>query len=151
AAVGAVPILQGRQRVPLRRAAMVVPALALAGVLSVASWGLVNPSTSGTFLAGTGGVPGGREAGRWLPGPAPQGAHLLAIGPSMANILEFYGQRRAYGLSVSASPRDRNPAYQPVDNPDLWVRTGQVQYLVWDSYTAVRTPFFARKIRDLVN
>ena len=33
-----------------------------------------------------------------------EGATMLAIGPSMANILEFYGHRRAYGLSVSPNP-----------------------------------------------
>jgi len=117
----------------------------------VPSVAAVRPTTtSGTFLAGTGGVPGGREAGRWLHDNAPPGAQLLTIGPSMANILQFYGERRAFGLSVSANPRDRNPAYLPVSNPDRWVRDGRVQYLVWDSFTADRTPFFAAKLEALV-
>jgi hypothetical protein len=119
--------------------------------LAVPAWTLVNPSSSGTFLAGTGGVPGGREAGRWLERNAPEGSQLFAIGPSMANIVQFYGHRRTLGLSVSSNPRDRNPAYQPVANPDLWVRRGKVQYLVWDSYTANRTPFFAAKILALAH
>jgi hypothetical protein len=69
----------------------------------------------------------------------------------MANILQFYGRHRVYGLSVSANPRDRNPAYTPVSNPDLWVRSGRVQYLVWDSYSAERTPFFTDKLKKLVD
>ncbi len=40
---------------------------------------------------------------------------------------------------------------QVVTNPDLAVRTGEVQYLVWDTYTAARTPFFAGKLQALVD
>jgi hypothetical protein len=39
----------------------------------------------------------------------------------------------------------------PVPNPDLSIRQGQFQYLVWDAYTARRTPSFAKKMSDLVN
>ena len=142
------PPLVHRRRA--RRAAIAAAALTLATSLAIPSWALVNPSTSGTFLAGTGGVPGGREAGLWLAEQVPDGAQLLAVGPSMANILQFYGRHRVYGLSVSANPRDRNPAYTPVANADLWVRSGRVQYLVWDSYSARRTPFFTGKLDALV-
>jgi hypothetical protein len=127
-----------------------VLAAAVVVSLAVPSWDLVQPSTSGTFLAGTGGVPGGREAGRWLQDNAPDGTQLLAVGPSMANILQFYGGHRTYALSVSANPRDRNPAYTPVPNTDLWVRSGRVNYLVWDSYSQARTPFFTGKVMQLV-
>jgi Dolichyl-phosphate-mannose-protein mannosyltransferase len=133
-----------------RRILIAVAASALATSLAVPSWALVTPSSGGTFLAGTGGVPGGRETGLWLHERVPAGAQLLAVGPSMANILQFYGRHRVYGLSVSANPRDRNPAYTPVSNPDLWVRSGRVQYLVWDSYSAERTPFFTAKLTALV-
>jgi hypothetical protein len=143
------PWLLDPRRLRLRRATVIAAVLVAVGSLIWPAWSLVNPSSSGTFLAGTGGVPGGREAGRWLKVHAPVNSQLLSIGPSMANILEFYGQRRAFGLSVSSNPRDRNPAYQPIANPDLWVRDGRVQYVVWDSYTANRTPFFADKITAL--
>ena len=142
------PLAQRRRR---RRLAIAVAAFALATSLVVPTWALVSPSSGSTFLAGTGGVPGGREAGLWLKEKVPVGAQLLAVGPSMANILQFYGRHRVYGLSVSANPRDRNPAYTPVSNPDLWVRSGRVQYLVWDSYSAERTPFFTDKLNRLVD
>ena len=74
----------------------------------------------------------------------------MTIGPSMANILQFYGQRQAYGISVSPNPLYRNPSYQPVRNPDLQIRLGEIQYLVWDAYSAGRTSFFSDKIRDYV-
>ena len=151
AALPLMRVLRGHDRQRLARWAVAVSALAIAGSLVTTSWSLINPSSSGTFLAGTGGVPGGREAGEWLKQNAPADSQLLSIGPSMANILQFYGGHRSYGLSVSPNPHDRNPAYLPVANPDRWVRDGEVQYVVWDSYTAARTPFFAAKITALAN
>jgi hypothetical protein len=70
----------------------------------------------------------------------------MTIGPSMANILEFYGRHAAYGLSVSPNPLSRNPSYQPLVNPDLAVREGRVQYAVWDAFSASRSPFFAQHL-----
>jgi Dolichyl-phosphate-mannose-protein mannosyltransferase len=119
--------------------------------LVVPSLQAIDPAPSRTFLAGTGGVPGGREAGRWLRGHAPAGTRLLTIGPSMANVLQFYSRLHARALSVSSNPGSRNPAYVPVPNPDLALRTAQFQYLVWDSYTASRTHFFAAKARALID
>jgi hypothetical protein len=140
--VGAWP----RWRFDLPAAARGVAILALVASLGLASWGRVSSAGSTSFLAGSGGVPGGREAGRWLQASTPPGSRLLTIGPSMANILAFYGHRRGYGLSVSPNPLHRNPAYQPVDNPDLLIRSGEVQYLVWDSFTAARTPYFTERL-----
>jgi hypothetical protein len=70
----------------------------------------------------------------------------MTIGPSMANILQFYGHRRAFGLSVSPNPLHRNPSYTPIRNPDFEIRTGEFQYLVWDSYSAGRSSFFSEKL-----
>ena len=52
---------------------------------------------------------------------------------------------------MSPSPNGRNPSYVPVPNADLSIRQGQFQYLVWDAYTARRTPSFAKKMTELVN
>jgi hypothetical protein len=86
---------------------------------------------------------GGREAGYWILRHVPQGARLLTIGPSTANVLEFYGHHPVSALSVSANPHDRNPSYAPVVNPDLDLRSGEFQYIVWDAYTAAHSNFFA--------
>lgn len=121
-----------------------VLALALVASLAITSWTQVQPAATGSsFLAGTGGVPGGREAGEWVADNVPAGAGLLAIGPSMANIIQFYGHRETKGLSVSPNPLYRNPVYEPVDNPDLQIRDGALKYLVWDSYSASRSSFFS--------
>lgn len=113
------------------------------------SWSAIAPSEGeGTFLAGSGGVPGGREAGRWVGSHVPEGAQLLCLGPSMANIISFYGHRKAFGLSVSPNPLHRNPVYEPIHNPDNRIRENDLQFLVWDSYSADRSPFFSKHLLD---
>ncbi len=116
--------------------------------LGLSSWSQVQPQSAGTeFLAGSGGVPGGREAGEWVREHVPEGARLLALGPSMANIIQFYGDRKVYGLSVSPNPLHRNPVYEPVHNPDYKLRNSDIQFLVWDSYSAGRSSFFSDKLQ----
>ena len=77
---------------------------------------------------------------------APEGARMMSVGPSMANILQYYGRRKVYGLSVSPNPLHRNPVYEPMRNPDRLIRDNELQYVVWDAFSADRSPFFARKI-----
>jgi 4-amino-4-deoxy-L-arabinose transferase-like glycosyltransferase len=113
------------------------------------SWRAIQPPTTGTFIAGTGGVPGGREAGQWIKENIPSDATLLTIGPSMANVLQFYGHRKALGLSVSPNPLRRNPSYTAVPNPDFEIRSNNIQYLVWDSYSAGRSSFFSERLLEL--
>jgi hypothetical protein len=119
--------------------------------LGFSSWQRIQPQTSSLFLAGTGGVPGGREIGGWIVTHVPSNAHLMTIGPSMANIIQFYGQRKALGLSTSPNPLYRNPSYEPILNPDLQIRHSDLQYLVWDSFSAARTPFFSDKLLGYVS
>ena len=132
----------GTWRRPITAASVAVIAVSLA----IPSWQRIHPPSSGHFLAGSGGVAGGREAGAWMQAHIPVGAQMLAIGPSMANILEFYGHRKVLGLSVSANPLRRNPVYEAVRNPDLMIRHNDIQYVVWDSYSASRSHFFSDKI-----
>lgn len=119
--------------------------------LGFTSWKQIQPETSTTFLAGTGGVPGGRETGIWIQANVPSNARFMTIGPSMANIVEFYGDHPAYGLAVSPNPLHRNPSYDAIINPDLQIRNSEMQYLVWDSFSAARSPFFADKLMGYVN
>ena len=127
----------------VRQAAAVV----LVATLAATCWIRIQPAAAGSsFLAGTGGVPGGREAGLWVAANVPEGSQMLALGPSMANIVQFYGHRRVFGLSVSPNPLHRNPVYDPVHNPDLQIRHGELQYLVWDSFSAARSPFFSERL-----
>ncbi|MEU1837661.1 glycosyltransferase family 39 protein [Micromonospora chersina] len=138
----------GRSRVVrvVRAAAVVVVTLSLL----VPSWSAVNRADNATFLAGSGGVPGGREAGRWLAANTPEGSVVLTLGPSMANIIQYYGHRRSYGLSVSPNPLRRNPSYEPLPNPDWWLRHNDLHYVVWDSFSAGRSAFFAERLTVLI-
>ena len=124
----------------------VVLTLAVAGSLAPATWARIHPSSSDTFLAGSGGVPGGREAGRWIGASVPWGTTFMTIGPSMANLVQYYGHRNALGLSVSPNPLHRNPSYDPVVNPDYQIRIGEIQYVVWDTFSAGRSTFFSDKL-----
>ena len=74
------------------------------------------------------------------------GREFMTIGPSMANIIQYYGHRKAYGLSVSPNPLHRNPSYEPLVNPDRPIRDNEIQYLVWDTFSAARSSFFADKL-----
>ncbi len=124
------------------------------GVISIfmlfSSWTQIQASFSDQFTAGTGGVPGGREAGMWVKQNVPLNAKMMALGPSMANIIQFYGQRKVYGLSVSSNPLHRNPSYEPMTNPDLQFRTGEIQYIIWDSFSASRSAFFSDHLLNYV-
>jgi hypothetical protein len=69
----------------------------------------------------------------------------------MANIVQWYGDRTARGLSVSPNPPNRNPVYDPIVNPDLAIRRNEVQYLVWDSFSAARSPHFSASLERYVD
>ncbi|MFG1673126.1 glycosyltransferase family 39 protein [Micromonospora sp. NPDC049282] len=138
---------------PRARVTRVVRLAAVATValsLLVPCWRAVSQQGGAHFLAGSGGVPGGREAGRWLTDHTPDGSVILTLGPSMSNIIRYYGQRQSYGLSVSPNPLHRNPSYVALNNPDGWLRNNNLHYIVWDSFSARRSAFFADRLNTLV-
>ena len=122
----------------------------VASSIAFETWDRIQPASGGTFLAGSGGIPGGREMGHWVRANTPEGSEFLAVGPSMANLVSFYGHRKGYGISVGTNPARRNPAYEPIGNPDLAIRRNDLQYIVWDAYSASRTPFFSAKLLTYV-
>jgi 4-amino-4-deoxy-L-arabinose transferase-like glycosyltransferase/putative flippase GtrA len=138
-----------RPRLPRPVAVGVTAALLAVTIASIAvpSALAVNSTSMSGSLAGTGGLPGGRDAGLWIRENVPQGGAFLTTGPTLANIIEFYGQRRAYGLSVSPNPLRRNPAYDPISNPDRAFQLDQIQYVATDIWSAQRSPFFDGLLR----
>jgi hypothetical protein len=131
--------------------AVVSVALCMLVLTSVAveTWSRIEPRDKSVFVAGSGGLPGGRQTGTWVRKNTPLGSEFLAIGPSMANLISFYGLRKAYGVSVGPNPLRRNPAYEPIGNADLALRRNEIQYIVWDAYSAARSPFFAKTLLNL--
>jgi dolichyl-phosphate-mannose-protein mannosyltransferase len=138
-AASSLGFLRTRRTVPIALALVLLS-------LAVPSWQRVQQSHASTFLAGSGGLPGGRDAGRWIAAHVPARAQMMSVGPSMANVLQYYGHRKVYGLSVSPNPLHRNPVYQAMRNPDRLIRDNELQYIVWDAFSAARSPFFARKL-----
>lgn len=132
---------------PVRAAVIVIAVLSLA----IPSWLAITAPPSAAFLAGSGGVPKGREAGQWMRANLPEGAAVMTIGPSMANLVRFYGNRKSYALAVSTNPLRRNPSYVPIDNPDRQLRQGELNYVVWDAYSAARTPFYSQQLMTYVH
>jgi 4-amino-4-deoxy-L-arabinose transferase-like glycosyltransferase len=135
-----------RWRTTVKQGALVLVVLSL----MVPAWLSIQRSSDRVFLAGSGGLPAGREAGTWIGQNLPEGSTLLTVGPSMANVIAFYGHRHAYGLSVSPNPLNRNPSYTPVENADLELRTGTIQYAVWDTFSAARSPSFSDRLLSYV-
>jgi len=127
------------------------PATAILGTDSDQTAPAATPKAAFTFTAGTGGLEASRPVGKWIRENTLSDAHFLTVGPSFANIIQFYGGRRALALSVSPNPLRRNPTYDPVENPDLSIKTNAIQYLVYDSYSAARTPFFAHRLMQFVH
>jgi len=100
-------------------------------------------------LAGSGGLLAGRPTALWVKSHILPGSVFLTIGPTFANVLQFYSLDRALALSVSPNPLHRNPAYVPVINADKSIRGGGIQYLVYDAYSASRSIHFADRILAL--
>ena len=144
------------------RIALVTASLAVLGAASVSVVAAPAPTLLATassdeltapaygFVAGTGGLKASRPVGNWIRRNTLQSSRFLTIGPSFANIIQFYGQRRAFALAVSPNPLHRNPTYVPIANPDKDIHSGAIQYLVYDSYTAGRTKFFTNKLMGYV-
>jgi 4-amino-4-deoxy-L-arabinose transferase-like glycosyltransferase len=124
--------------------------LAAAMITATAVPALATGTSALGSLAGTGGLPGGREAGAWIDANIPEGASFMTIGPTMSNIVQFYGHRRSQALSVSPNLLHRNPAYDPIPNPDAAFRTLLIQYVAWDTWSASRSPHFSAKLLEYV-
>lgn len=141
----------GRRPTSMARAtSAVITAVLLASVAIPTLASLGGRGASGS-LAGSGGLPGGREAGRWIDENVPEGAAFMTIGPTLSNVIQFYGHRRSQGLSVSPNPLHRNPAYDPIGNPDNTIRTLKIQYLAWDIWSSSRSQHFDATLMRYVN
>ena len=132
---------------PLARSFVALMSIALAIYLGVVSLSIARngPEARGQpfqFDVEVHDFAGGREFGLWAKEHTPPDARFLTIGPSVGNVLRFYGHRESVALSVSPDPRYRNPAYVPVPNPDLWFRENGLHYIVWDYYSAERSVFY---------
>ncbi|PZR62038.1 MAG: hypothetical protein DLM71_07420 [Chloroflexi bacterium] len=142
--------MEPRRSATIGRSVAAVISVALVASIGVASLGNLGGGSATGSLAGTGGLPGGREAGTWIENHVPEGAAFMTIGPTLSNLIQFYGHRRSQGLSVSPNPLHRNPAYDPIINPDLAIRTLKLHYAAWDIWSAARSPHFDKVLMNYV-
>ena len=102
-------------------------------------------------MAGSGGIPYAREAALWIKENTPEGSVFMTIGPTIGNVIKFYANSDTLALSINPNPAKHNPSYSPIINPDLMIRNGQIQYLIYDVYSATRTQHFADKLNYYVD
>jgi hypothetical protein len=151
-----VALVRARWSTGIAAAAAFVMALAVLGPMIGPTWRagdvIRDSSFSGPFTTDVEvqDFAGGRETGTWFAEHTPSNAVALTMGPSLGNLVSFYGDRDFFALSVSQDPKLRNPAYRPIPNPDLDIRELEVQYAVWDAYTADRAPFFSTRLMSYV-
>lgn len=107
---------------------------------------IINPPEEQRYLAGSGGLPYAREAAQWIAENTPEGSVFMTIGPSMGNVIKFYSNRDTMAISTNPNPAAHNPSYKPIINPDYMLRSGQIQYIVYDMFSAARTQHFADKV-----
>ena len=126
------------------------PPRSSAASLLIPTWDRIEGSATGR-AAGRGGRAAGRARGGRVDRrrTSPRERRFMTIGPSMANLVQYYGHRKAYGLSVSPNPLNRNPSYEPLVNPDQALRDNEIQYVVWDAFSASRSPSFSSRLLAL--
>ena len=107
-----------RGRVGSRVGALIIGLIVVS--LIVPAWKDTQTPPGDSMLAGTGGVAGGREAGAWISKNTPDGAEVVTIGPSMANLIQFYGHRQR--VRVVGEPQ------RPRSEPEL---PTAVATLIW--------------------
>ena len=113
---------------------------------------LLFPSNGNTiYLAGSGGLPFAREAAQWIKENTPEGSVFMTIGPSMGNVIKFYANRDTLAISINPNPALHNPSYEPIINPDQMIKSGQINYIVYDMFSAARTQHFAEKVLHHAN
>lgn len=100
------------------------------------------PPEEKTYLAGSGGLPNAREASQWIKQNTPEDSVIMVISPTMGNIVNFYSNRDTLALSINPTPGRSNPAYTPVLDPDKMIESGEIDYLIYDVYSAQRSEYF---------
>ncbi len=113
--------------------------------------GYIYPSKDQKFLAGSGGLPNVREAALWLKENSDQNSTIMAIGPTMGNIIKFYANRDTLSLNINPTKILRNPAYDPITDPEFLIETNKIEYLVYDKYSERRSQQTADRLYYFVN
>lgn len=74
-------------------------------------------------------IPYMREAAMWIKENTHNESQIITIHSSSANLIKFYSNRDAIPLKTN-----RNPAYTSLDNADLAILNGKIDYLIYEPH-----------------
>ncbi|HEY7777973.1 MAG TPA: glycosyltransferase family 39 protein [Nitrososphaeraceae archaeon] len=95
-------------------------------------------------IAGSGGEPYAREAAIWIRDNLPNDSVLLTLDTPMANIIKYYSNNEVFSLHSN-----KNPAYTKIETADLSILSGQIHYLVYESYRAERSAYLKEEAEEM--
>lgn len=85
------------------------------------------------YLVGSGEEPHARAAANWIDDNLSDKAKFLTLDIRTANIIKYYSNHDAFSLHSN-----QNPAYTKVENSDLAILNGEIDFLVYEIYLAER-------------
>jgi 4-amino-4-deoxy-L-arabinose transferase-like glycosyltransferase len=94
-------------------------------------------------LVGSEGEPYSREGALWIRDNLPHGV-FLTIDTRTANIIKFYSHNDAISLHSN-----NNPAYTQIENPDIPILNGQINYLVYETFLVNQLPYLKEEAKEL--
>jgi hypothetical protein len=62
----------------------------------------------------------------------------------MANIIKYYSNNEVFSLHSN-----KNPAYTKIETADLSILSGQIHYLVYESYRAERSAYLKEEAEEM--
>lgn len=103
------------------------------------------------YLAGMGGLPKARETALWIKENTEDDSIIMTIGPTMGNVIKFYSNRDTVYLNLNPNRSQHNPAYTPIEDAEISITSGHIDYLVYDKYSERRSLETADKLYYFVN
>ena len=94
-------------------------------------------------LVGSEGEPYSRASALWIKDNLPQGV-FLTLDTRTANVIKFYSHNDAVALHSN-----NNPAYTQIENPDLPILNGKINYLVYEAFLVDQLPYLKQEAKEL--
>lgn len=96
------------------------------------------------YLVGAQGEPYSRESALWIKDNLPEKGEFLTLDIRTANIIKYYSHNDAVGLHSN-----KNPSYTQVENPDLSILNGKINYLVYENFLVYTLPYLKDEAKEM--
>ena len=93
---------------------------------------------------GSGEEPHIRDGAIWIRDNIPDGGQFLTLDIRTANIIKYYSNNNAFSLHSN-----ENPAYNKVENRDLAILHGEIDYLVYEVYLAEQVRYLKEEESEM--